>query len=1739
MNLLTQTRSDRSTVLAWPMRSLCAVLIPVYLMTALPLGVLAAEPPSPQAGTPGLIAPPKDMAKPVLTPKNVKANKKKPKFTPPSAELKFSADPQEQELRQVRVLADALVPSDKTTAAENKALAGALLAYQKRGARDDWSALGQFLQKNPASPWNAGLELNLGLQAYQTGHFTKAFEFWESAWKRGKDAGDPGAKAQADRAFGELVRMHARIGNMKELKTLLEELGNRSLTGSATELVANARAALWMMENEPGKSFRCGPYALASVLLAQNPNQPFPQLVTDSASTQKGFSLKEVEDLAGKLKMKVQAVKWEDRAGTVPPTPSVIHWKIGHYAALIREEKGLWLVRDPTFGEDLWITKEALMAEASGYFLVPEGPLSKGWANVAEAEAGSIYGKGFTTVFDVYFGGGPVCLSCAEHRELFGMAYSNAHLLWVSLHIKDTPVFYDPPKGPKISFELSYGQREDAQPSTFTYSNLGPKWTFNWLSFITDDPTATSANVSMFTKVGGSYAFKNFNNTTQKFDRQPHSQAILVRTGPASYENNFPDGSRQIFGLSDGGTGAGRRVFLTEEIDPAGNSVAYSYDVQFRLVAVTDALGQVTTLEYDHPTDDLKITKVTDPFNREVTLEYNGAGQLWKITDVVGITSEFTYGNNDFITAMTTPYGTETYAYGEVGTTRWLDMTDPQGDKQRVEFRHSAPGIPSADPAAVVPSVGFWNAYLNARNTFFWDKKAWKMFPGDYTKADITHFVHTASGAASYVIESTKKPYENRVWFTYPGQWLNYYEGTSARPAAIYRNLNAANESPVTQLTQLTYNAQGNVTEKIDPLGRSIAYVYEANGIDLKEVRQTTGSMDELLASATYNGQHLPLTVTDAAGQTTEFAYNGAGQVTQVENAKGEITAMTYDGDGYLEEIDGPASGTGDRTSYTYDGFGRIRTVTDSEGYVLTYDYDALNRVTQVTYPDTTFDQFVYNKLDAEWVKDREGRWTHHFYNSIRQKVAQQDSLGRMLNFEWCKCGALQGLTDALGRVTKWKYDAQARLIEKTYPDNTKLTYTYETGSGRLKSVADAKDQRTNYEYFVDNKLKKITYTDLAGSALSPATPAVEWTYDANYVRPTSMVDGTGTTTYSYHPIATPPVLGAGRLASIDGPVANDTIEYGYDELGRVVERSINSVAQTSEYDELGRVTEVENPLGAFVYNYLNHTGRVRSIELPNGQETTFAYFNNAGDQWLEEIKHLDAQLTPAIISKFNYTYSASGNITSWRQENSGAPSVPKKYDFRYDPVDQLLGATFKNATTSAILKESVYRYDKTGNRTSEQTDLAVTSSTSNNLNQVTSLSGGGPLEFTGTVNEPSTVTVGGNAAEVDASGNFRGTKNVSSGTSTVAVVATDASSNVTTQNYDVTVPSGTSRALTYDLNGNMTDDGNGKEYEWDAANRLVKIIYGGGGSTEFTYDGLSRRVKIVEKDISNVVTSDKRFVWVGLDVAEERNSSNVVVKRFYSQGVQVPVATTPADKLFYNKDHLGTIRELTDDMAVVRGRWDYDSYGRRSANLITSGALEADFAYTGHYFHGRSNLHVAPYRFYDADLGKWLSRDPIAERGGINLYRYVSNRAISLVDPLGLADIPAPTSPNGSPAPPPHPPRNGKSGNPNKWVPVPGKDGNQERQKWKPGEPCPPLGGQPGGQPGASWDPEQGHWDVDDGYGNRERYLPDGTLVDHDSDPIQVFPAIEVDPVTTTLVLAAGAVAFFIYSVLTGAGSR
>lgn len=1615
-----------------------ASLLVCYLNLALPVAPLlwAAQPearpitldleplPRDWAGKQPL-RPPAEFLETVRTPENVAVNRTVPATSQPDPTPRFSEQPTIAEIKRVRIFREELQPvTEDSSPTELKALADAIVSHGSRKDSDDTSALTGFLQAYPKSPWKISLLTNIGLAQFDAGYFSKAFATWEDALHEAKQDNNKAAGLIAGRALAELLTLNARVGRMEKMEELLVAKEVPELVGPLAERVRSSRGALGMMKTQPEIAFKCGPFAVGNLLQAKGQaTSEKMQKVHDLDSTTRGTSLFQVNQLAEDTGLSYQMAF--RNPGAALPVPAVVHWKVGHFAAIVAEPSpGRYLIKDPTFGQDLTIGSAALDAEASGYFLIPSGALPAGWTAVDAADARKVFGRGLINVQkpDKL---GPDQQTVNPKGPCGGMPVYNVHAMLVSLTINDMPVGYQPAVGPAVTFQITHLQKASALATNV--SNLGLTWTHNWLSYV-ELTSATDAKV--FLRGGGVDYFGNFNSTTNKYDLEMQNRTELAKVG-ATYELTQPDGSKTIYGLFDG-----TRYLLTQVKDPWNNTVTVNYDGAYRISSITDALGQVTTFSYQHATDTRKITKVTDPYGRFATFGYRSDLLLETVTDVIGLTSTFTYQNSapKYLTAMTTPYGTTSFAYdlnitpdsNNLNTS--VEVTLPDGSKECTWFKAqvAAAAIPDNSDARPGAAYADQNPYLIYRNTFYWGRKAhYESIQAtgslSESKAVIYHWLHD-SGVLSSILESVKQPNETRVWFTYPNQTnpIHVNSGMLGLPKSAARMAEVFDPptnttSTVAQVSLYEYNALGRVTKTTDPLGRVTTFDYATNLQDLLFIKQKnslTAETYDTLASFLYAGPaHLPTTVTDAAGQSTQFAYHANGQLKTVTNAKSELTTLYYDpagnpdnatasSTGYLVKVDGPLAGTGDTVKLAYDTLRRPRTFTDTDNYAVTTDYDNLDRPTVITYPDGTFEQIAYPRLEAEWMRDRLGRWTQVGYNNLRQVSFVQDSMQRVTSYQWCYCGALQQLTDPLGRVTNWAYNFAGQLTQKTYPGGGAITYTYDS-AGRLKDVTDALSQKTNYKYLKDGALGKVEYTGEIN-----ATADVSFTYDTIYPRPAAMTDGLGATSYGYHPVSSSQ-LGAGQLASVDGPFANDTVTYTYDELGRTLTRKINGAANSTglTYDAAGRVTQIVNPLGTFGFGYVNATDRLDYVNYPNAQRTNYAYYPKEtaapgagnGDFRLQQIQNLKTA-GGLNLSTFAYTYDTAGIISTWTQQAGTNPS--QTYTFGYDLADQLRTALLRNTTTGASLHANTYAYDDAGNRTSDLTDATPRTFTINNLNQIGSQSATGPVRFSGTLSKPGTATVAGAPATMDGTTRFSASPILNPGAQNVPVTATDTSGNVRNQTYALTVGNAGSRSFAYDANGNMTNNGAGQTYAWDAADRLIKITYTGGATTEFVYNGASQRVKIIEKNSGGTVTSEKRFVWCDEpQPCEERDASDNVTKRFYS-GLGQMIGST---KYFYTTDHLGSIRELTDFDGVVRARYDYDPYGRTTK---TSGDLESDFGYTGFYRHQGSGLGLTLYRAYDTDLGRWLSRDPIYETGGSNLYSYCLGNPLTAVDPFGLKGV-------------------------------------------------------------------------------------------------------------------------------------
>jgi RHS repeat-associated protein len=1444
-------------------------------------------------------------------------------------------------LINARIFEEPLIATRDSSPAEDEALQVAIAAYEKRHMPDDFTELELYVSHNPESPWRVALLTDLGLAYYHYGYFSKAISSWEQAWKEGRGVTSVRAKALVDRAVGELARMHARLGHADRIATLLDEIGDRPISGAATEAIVGAKEGLWTMQHNPGVAFLCGPIALRNLLTLLKVSSERLRPIEQYQSGPNGVTLAEVARLAKQAQIPFHlAYREQDQQ---IPVPAIVHWKVNHFAVIVGQTNDRLHIKDPTFGTDLWITRRALDSETSGYYLVPSSKLELGLREVSMEEANKVHGMGFTGASDNN-ATTPGDVPMNDQGPSCGMCVYNVTEMAVSINLKDTPVGYAPPKGPPVYVTITYNQREAGQPASFTFFNVSPKWTMNWLSYIQDDPTLPGATVTRYVAGGGYVSYLEYDTTTGLFwpEWQTNEHAILKRASdsPVTYYRYLRDGSVETYSQSDGAVIFPRRIFLTQISDPAGNSVTLNYDSQLRLTSVTDATGRNTTFAYELATNPLLVTKVTDPFGRSAHLSYDAADRLSQITDVLGLTSSFTYDASSLVSSMTTPYGITSFAYGDgvsSGPMRFAEITDPLGYHERLEFLQGAPGIPSEDspvPVGITPFNFQGSMFMQGRDTYYWDKHVLPLYRGDYTKARQRHWLHdtTQPDVTSNVIESVKYPLERRIWRNYPGQYCAGCTGALNEPSIVARVLDDGS----TQSIQNTYNWRGNLTSVTDPLGRLTVYDYASppvalfydpafftslplplssavdptNGVDLLDIKQQTSpGTFATIATLTYNSQHRPLTNTDAAGQTTRYAYNSAGQLTQVTDPLNETTTYVYDGLGYLLRVINANNQT--QASFTYDNYSRVASVTDSEGYSVAFAYDVFDRVVKETFPDGTSREYTWDKLDLASTTDRQGRTTVYTHDANRRLVDVADPLGKHTAFAYYENGVLKSITDSNGNTTTWNIDIENRITAKQYADGRQWINTYENTSSRLKSITDPLGQTRQYMYAADDLLTGINYF----SAVNP-TPAVGFSYDPYFRRLTSMSDASGKTLYQYGSTG---ALGALKLLKELGPYQNTAIAYQYDSLGRIVGRTVDAASESVAYDNIGRIIAHSSPLGTFSLSYLGQTDQPTSRTLGNGPvKTNWKYDTNLNDRRLRQIDN-GAQPRNYQITTTPEDFVAKLDVTGG--------GTPQSWSFSYDADNRLLLASSTTAGRYA------YAYDSVDNVTTFETPAENADATYNNVNQVESFAG---------------------------------------------------------------------NSFSYDADGNLVNDGV-RTYRWDAENRLVSVAFINepNQQTHFQYNGFGRRVAIVtagDREPDDV--QETHYLWCGDVLCQARNSRNIVTRRYYPEG-----ELSSYGPLYYAQDQLGSVRDLLGGQTGhTVASFDYDPYGKITR---VRGLALSDFRYAGLFYERNSGLYLAEHRAYDAATGRWISRDPLTEFGsGTNLYAYSNGDPINAFDPSGLWNI-------------------------------------------------------------------------------------------------------------------------------------
>jgi RHS repeat-associated protein len=594
--------------------------------------------------------------------------------------------------------------------------------------------------------------------------------------------------------------------------------------------------------------------------------------------------------------------------------------------------------------------------------------------------------------------------------------------------------------------------------------------------------------------------------------------------------------------------------------------------------------------------------------------------------------------------------------------------------------------------------------------------------------------------------------------------------------------------------------------------------------------------------------------------------------------------------------------------------------------------------------PATTYKYVSPGVID---VTDANGKTTQLKFTTTGQIQSIQDPLNRVTNFTYDTNDHLNQITAPGNVIYKYSYDSQGRLLSQVDPLNQTVSFAYGANSDSLTKVTDPKGQAIQYGYNNYGELTSITYADGKSET---------FTYDkfGNLTQAKERSNDTFQYTYDSTGRVT-------RKTFDDGTFE----QYAYDSKGNLTSvRDVSGGTQTLVYDANNRLTKITYPGGRFLEYTYDAQGQRTQMKDQSGFTTNYSY-------------DLDSRLTKLTNASggtiISYTYDALGRLSKETNGNSTYTT------YSYDDAGQVTNIT--NYTPTGTVNSSFqYTYDNLGRQTGATTRDGTWAYTYDTTGQLTR------GQFTST---NSSIANQDLQYVYDAAGNR------------IRTIVNGVTTNYTANNLNQYTTVG-GATYTYDADGNLTKVVNGTStwtYTYNDENQLI------GGTTptatfSYEYDAFgNRKAAVFNGQRTEYLVDPFGFG----DVVGEYGGGATTN---YVHGIGLVGRFTGANAAYYDSDLLGSTAGLTNAAGSYVNRYAYRPFGE---NLLTTEGVANPFEFVGQWgvMDEANGLDFMRARFYDNKLGRFTALDPIGLNGGdTNLYRYVANNPVSLVDPSGLKYI-------------------------------------------------------------------------------------------------------------------------------------
>ena len=1100
--------------------------------------------------------------------------------------------------------------------------------------------------------------------------------------------------------------------------------------------------------------------------------------------------------------------------------------------------------------------------------------------------------------------------------------------------------------GTKLYLDEQHGllSMEDANGNKVTVTNAGFKHTDgNGITFTRDAENRiiraeeTDSQSNVINKV--EYAYDSSDNLISVTDN-------AGRTVGYTYD----DDHNLIDIIDPSGAAIARNVYdedgrLAATIDADGNRIEYEHDIDGRTEVVRDRLGNTTVYTYD---ENGNILKTVDALGNVSLNTYDASNNVLTKTDALGNITSYTYdANNNLITTVNKEGTAISSVYQD---NKIVSIT--KDDLLFGQFEYDANGNVSSVTDA------------NGNTTELeYDSKG-NMLSATDKIGVMMSYKYDSNGNVS----ETKDANGNIVVYT------RDTDGRCIKTSAL-RTTSSGTENIE---AYYSYDSDGNVVSKTEPLGNTTHYNYDvlgnlssminANGNKTKYEYDSLGNLikitycDNTFETFTYDANGNTISATNTYGQTInmtydkvgrmvsktyenggmeKYKYDAVGNVIETENADGAVTKYEYNSMGRNTAV---IDAYGNRTEYEYDMDANITKVTDAKGNIFKYEYDLKGNCTKQMMPDESMTVYVYDARGRMTEKtDAEGNHTEYEYDGAGNLVKLTDALGNCTSYQYDECGNLTEITDALGRKTKYEYDSMSRMTKEITAAGAFQTYEYNS-SGEI-----------------------IKFTDFGGNI-------TEYTYDGIGRLEKKSVNGEQTL-YSYEDEEG---SDTDRLVSVTDRTG--TIYYSYDNSGRIISKT--DAAQITvgyEYTLSGQVKKITTPYGSTSYEY-DLLERLVRVTDHNGNITVYAY-DSVGNR---------TALTYANGIKMQYAYDACSHLIQEDIIDSNE-NIIKKYIYRRDKNGYPV--SIEEVTSDGTLKTE-YEYDAAG-RLTKETIQNLTQNTLQNITQNT------PQNVSGSIVTVYTYDAVGNRLSklVTSDGDITGITDHDSSQVNTLVTYT-----YNTDNQLVKEVCGANEAVyTYDLNGNLVSVLNGstcEQYEYNSQNKLSKYYSSDGNVYTYTYDYEGNRTGKSDgtDEIKYVVDSTGELSYV----LAETDGNGVPVK-YYTRGTGLISMEKASQVSYYLFDGHGSVSSLSGSSGNISDTYRYDAYGNQ---LAKTGTTDNVYLYNCEEYDSESGLYYLRARYMDPATGTFTQRDTyqgdVYDALSLHKYLYASANPVVYKDPSG-----------------------------------------------------------------------------------------------------------------------------------------